>query len=107
MTTSTKYLILILIALFFASTNEVSAKEAEQNFNTENHSFIESANYRLSISIDQQNNNHKNYYPASPFTIFPDFCFSKYPNVLYFSQLKILPQFFHRHIYLDVSILRI
>lgn len=55
-----KYLVIILIALFFASTNELSAKEAAQNYNTENHSFIESANFSLSISIDKQNDNYKN-----------------------------------------------
>ena len=29
----TKYLIIVLIALFFASTNELDARESEQNYN--------------------------------------------------------------------------
>jgi len=43
--TITKFLILILIALFFASTNELSDKEAEQNYKSESHSFIETVSY--------------------------------------------------------------
>jgi len=103
----TKYLIIILIALFFASTNEVCAKEAELNYNAENHSFVETVNYSLIASIDKQKDNYKKHFPAYPFVMSPDFYFNIYFDSLNNNRLKFLPQFFHNNLYLDLSILRI
>ncbi len=103
----TKYLIFILIALFLASTNELNAKEREQNYSAENHSFVETSNFNIKTSIDKhENNNNKNVLPdlslLSPYNYW-NICFdSPYSNYL-----KILPQFFRNNIYLDISILRI
>jgi len=102
-----KYLILILIALFFASTNEVCAKEAELNYNAENHSFVETINYSLIASIDRQKDNNKNHFTAYPFVISPGFYCNNYFDSLYNNQLKFLPQVFRKDLYLDISILRI
>lgn len=106
-TNKTKYLILILIGLFFASINELSAKEAEQNYNSENHAFIETANYSLISLVDKQKNNYKKHFTTYQFITSPDFycdiCFdSSYAN-----RLKFLQQFFRGNIYLDISSLRI
>ncbi|MCL6100587.1 MAG: hypothetical protein M1391_18670 [Bacteroidetes bacterium] len=103
----TKYLSLILIALFFASTNELSAKEAEQNYNIENHSFIETANYSLISSIDKLKDNYKKHFPAYPFVISHSFYCNNYFDSLNTSQLKFLPQFFRKNLYIYISILRI
>lgn len=102
-----RYLIFVLIALFFASINELSAKEAEQNYNAESHSFIESVNFSLSIPIDKQKDNCKKHFPGYPFVISPDFYYNNYFDSLYANQLKFLPQFFHNNLYIDISILRI
>ncbi len=102
-----KYLILILIALFFSSTNEICAKEAEQNFNIESHSFIETANYSLISSIDKlKNNNKKLFNPDSFLTSHDSYCIN-YSGSYRFSALKSLPKIFHNNIYIDISILRI
>jgi hypothetical protein len=106
-TNKTKFLILILIGLFFASTAELSAKEAEQNYNSENHTFIETANYSLISSIDKQKNNCKKHFTAYQFVTSPDFYCNIYLDSSYTNRLKFLPQFFREDIYLDVSPLRI
>ena len=103
----TKYLIIVLIALFFASTNELDARESEQNYNIENHSFVETSNSYIKASIDKQENNYnKNFFPDL-FLLSPDnywnICFdSSYSNYLDF-----LPQFFRQKIHLEISVLRI
>lgn len=102
-----KYLILILIALFFSSTNEICAKEAEQNYNIENHTFIETSNYSLFYSGDKQKNNCKNIFTTNQFITSLDFYCNICLDSTYTNRLKFLPQFFRENIYLDVSSLRI
>jgi hypothetical protein len=100
----TKYLILILIALFFASTNELSAKEAEQNFNTESHSFIETDNYVLRVSLDVHQNTKT--FVTQPFSSHKE-CTNSYFNLLSECPQKFIIPFIRKDLYLDISILRI
>ncbi len=97
----TKYLILILIAIFFASTNELSAKEAGQNYNTESHSFIETGSYVLILSKDLTKTFH-----AFPFVNHPGTC-SGFLNFLSGHSSQNIPPLISNHRYLDNSILRI
>ena len=100
----TKYLILILIALFFASTNELSAKEAEQNFNTESHSFIETDNYVLIVSLDVHQNTKT--FVILPFSSQQE-CTNSHFNLLSECPQKFIIPFIRKDLYLDISILRI
>ena len=98
-----KYLVIILIALFFASTNELSAKEAAENYNSESHNFIETVNY---AALDSFNYN----------LIVKNLSSNAFINQHdYNYHLNLLPGFFLNFImpsikpkiYLDISILRI
>jgi len=103
----TKYLIIILIALFFASTNELDAKESEQNYNTENHSFVETSNAYIKTSINKQENNYNKNFLPDLFLLTPDNYWNICFDSSYSHHLKFLPQFFRKKIYIDISILRI
>lgn len=102
-----KYLILILIAFFFSSTNEICAKEAQQNYNVESHSFLETANYSLISSIDKHKNNYQKLFTPDSFFTSPDFYYNKSFVSYSYSELKAFPQIFHNNIYIDISIFRI
>lgn len=102
-----KYLILILIALFFTSTNEICAKEAEQNYNVENHSFLETANYSLISSIDKLKNNCRKHFTPDSFLKSPDFYYNHCNDSFSYSELKPLPKIFHNKLYIGISIFRI
>ncbi|MFZ0452143.1 MAG: hypothetical protein WCE54_13245 [Ignavibacteriaceae bacterium] len=102
-----KYLILFLIALFFASTNELDKKEAEQHYTTEFHLFIQTDLFTLAPITEL----HKSYYSKanSSFSLID---FENYGNNnllkdLYLQQLKFIPQFFSKDIYLESCDLRI
>ena len=100
----TKYLILILIALFFASTNELNAKEAEQNINTESHSFIETDNYVLRVSLDVHQDTKT--FVSLPFPSHQKYTNSNF-NLLSECSQKFISPFIRKDLYLDISILRI
>ena len=103
----TKYLILILIALFFASTNEIDAKEAEQNYKTECHSFIESINYNLTFPKKRRENNSSKYISFLPLDNFQECLSLNLSLTSYTKHIKFIPQFFSKDIYIDISVLRI
>jgi len=101
-----KYIILILIALFFASTNEVCAKEAEQNYNTESHSFIDTGNYTLNISYNNFKKDLTNTFHANPCVNYPGI-YNSFFNFLPGHPLRDIPLSISNQRYLDNSILRI
>jgi|GEM_PF-5722038 len=101
-----KYLILMLVALFFASTNELSAKEAEHNYESESHFFIDSGNYSLNIPCGNfQKDLTKTFY---------DFSFAN-SQIYYNNCYNLLTKFSSlfaplpaaKDRYLDISVLRI
>ncbi len=98
-----KYLIMILIALFFASTNELSAKEAEQNYNSESHSFIETVNFTAQDSFNK-NLIIKSF---SLFAFINNYDFNYPANLLHGFDLTFILPHVKPKIYLDNSILRI
>ncbi len=100
-----KYLILVLIALFFASTSEVCTKEAEMNYKTERHSFLDTGSYTLNISRDNFQNDLTKAFHAFSFADYPGTCSSL--NFLPGLILKNAPPLISKHRYLDNSILRI
>ena len=102
-----KYLILILIVLFFASTNEIDAKEAEQNYKTECHSFIESINYNQTFPKKRRENNSSKYISFFPLDNFQECRSANLRFTSYIKHIKFLPQFFAKDIFLDISVLRI
>ncbi|MCL5030887.1 MAG: hypothetical protein M1480_17915 [Bacteroidetes bacterium] len=102
----TKYLILILIAIFFASTNELSAKEVEQNYNIESHAFLETGNYVLSVSYGEQQKNSIKAFTNFLLINHPDYS-NNYFNLLSAHPQKFLSSFIYKDLYLDLSILRI
>lgn len=98
-----KYLTLILIALFFASTNELSAKEAEQNFNTESHTFLRADNLNVKISLDKHNTNSAKV--LTPYIFSDYFDFSKnYFTLLSANRLKFIPHSLSEDIRLKNSV---
>ena len=99
----TKYLILILIALFFASTNELSAKEARENYNSESHNFIETAKYDAKVSVFN-NLDIKSFF-SNAFINHHWYNYSV--NLLPGFTLNFFSPSFKPKIYLDISILRI
>jgi len=102
-----KYLILILIALFFASTNELDPGEAAQNYAAESHSFIQTDIFSLTAITEQHEINHsKNNSSFSPINL-ESFRSTNLFRELYLHQHKFISQFFPGNIYLDISSLRI
>lgn len=96
----TKYFILILIALFFTSTTELCDKEAEQNYNTENHTFIVTDNYISNIAGIEKHKSNTNTFAV--------FSLGNYPVNLNFNVCSFfnkhtihIPPLINRHIYLD------
>ena len=86
-----KYLTLFLLAVFFASTNELSAKEAEQNFSFESHIFLPANNLNLTISLDKHNSNGTKVFTSYIFASCSDLS-NNYYNLLFVKQLKFIPQ---------------
>ena len=95
-----------MITLFFASTNELCAKEAEQNYNTESHSFLKTVNYSLSISFDNIQKDWTKTFHAFSFADYPGTC-SSFLNFLAGHHSKNISPPISKHRYLDNSILRI
>ncbi len=102
-----KYLILILAALFFASTNEMDAKEAEQNYKTESHSFIESDNFNQNILSEQNDNGYSKANLFSSTISFQSYYLNLIVNSANNNHPKLPAKFFSKDIYLDISVLRI
>ncbi len=102
----TKYLILILIAFFFASTNELSAKEAEHYYFTESHSFLDTGNYTLNISFDKFQKDLTKTFHAFSSINYPDTCISLI-NLLALHRIKNISPLISNPIYLENSTLRI
>lgn len=98
-----KYWILFLIALFLVSTNELSAKEAEQNYNSESHNFIEIVSYTSQDSFNF--NLTARYFSSVAFVDNHDCNYSG--NLLSDFALNFFFPSFKPKIYLDISILRI
>ncbi len=99
----TKYLALILLALFFISTNELNAKEAEQNFRAETHIFIGADYFGVKISLNKQNRDSKKNF--TPYLFFYDLDSSNnYFTSLSSTQLKFVPHSPYESISLKNSI---
>lgn len=102
----TKYLIFILVALFFASTSELSEKESERNYKTENHAFITTDNFVLSIhDIVFQNFKSKKFAASPSFNYLVNFNydFKYYPK----RYLISIPPLIAQAVYLNNSTLLI
>ena len=103
---NTKYLVLVFIALFLASTNEVCSKEAEMNYKLESHSFIESDKYYLAVLSDE----NEIFLISDSFTVFHNFynyCSFNILSKSYPNHLRFLPKYFSQKKYLDISVLLI